>query len=385
MIQSFILYTSEVDIAEDAVREITTQLQAFQLLSHSVGIAICHSEFVHTGVMAAIGEALPFDVVGLTTFSQMNGAARGMFELSVLVLTGDDVFFDALPVGPAEEAQAPSMIADAYKSVSGNGDPALILAFLPFDLTVSGDAFLRYLDSASGGVPCFGAYSIDNNQSLLGKSASYTLFNGEAAQDKCIFLSLRGNVRASFYVASYPRERLIDQSAVVTKSDGRLVREVNGMPIVQYLRRLGIDSMEEGALSAMPVLCRMENGDDFVARAMIAAEGDSIRFISEVPEGCTLYLGVWRAEDVTETSCGAAARAIRENGDAAALLMFSCLGRYAALGLETEAEIDCVYANISDKLPALMAYSGGEIAPSIRGGQMVNTAHNTSFVICALK
>lgn len=387
MIQSYILHTSEVDIAEDAVREVQTQLAAISLKTHSIGILTCHFEYIHTGVMAALTESLPFDTVGVTTFSQMNGTESGMFELSVLVLTSDTVCFEPLLTPPIAEENAAESIADAYTGALGQSglDPSLIFAFLPFDLVISGDAFLRHLDAASGGVPCFGGYSVDNNQSLLGKTTSYALCNGQAVQNQCVLLLLRGEVQSRFYVANYLRERLLDQSLTVTHAKGRLVHEVNGIPFTRYLARYGIDSVEAGALSTIPVLCRMNEGDEFVSRAMIAAEGESIRFISEVPEGATLLIGVWTVEDVTGTSCAAAARAVRENPDAAAMLIFSCLGRYAALGLDIDAEIRCVFDTIGRENPALMAYSGGELAPSMKNGQSVNTAHNTSLVICALQ
>ena len=55
---------------ETAVSEILEQLDVeHTLLAHSLGILHCYSEFCENGIVKAICEKLPFDVVGNTTSS----------------------------------------------------------------------------------------------------------------------------------------------------------------------------------------------------------------------------------------------------------------------------------------------------------------------------
>ncbi|MDR0439593.1 MAG: hypothetical protein LBI59_01205, partial [Candidatus Accumulibacter sp.] len=67
-------------------------------LQNSVGILTFHPEFMETGIIKAVSEALPFDSIGGTTSAAV---VAGVMEesgepmLSVTVLTSDDVKFMA--------------------------------------------------------------------------------------------------------------------------------------------------------------------------------------------------------------------------------------------------------------------------------------------------
>ena len=51
----------DLDVARE---EILAQLKDKKLLKHSVGIIGCHYDYVEYGVVKAISEALPFDIIG---------------------------------------------------------------------------------------------------------------------------------------------------------------------------------------------------------------------------------------------------------------------------------------------------------------------------------
>ena len=69
MIKMLTAFTEEADDVEFAVSEILEQLNLDGLLAGSVGIIHCHADFIDGGVVAALGERLPFDVVGCSTSS----------------------------------------------------------------------------------------------------------------------------------------------------------------------------------------------------------------------------------------------------------------------------------------------------------------------------
>ena len=71
MLKCASVYTTEVDDPEIALNEIKGQLEKkLTLLENSVGIIMCHPEFIPTGVLKAVCEGLPFDLAGTTTASQ---------------------------------------------------------------------------------------------------------------------------------------------------------------------------------------------------------------------------------------------------------------------------------------------------------------------------
>ena len=70
MICAYTLSTSEVDLSQAAVDEILQQLAGIALCRNSIGILACHYAHVEYGVIAALKEALPFPLVGITTFTR---------------------------------------------------------------------------------------------------------------------------------------------------------------------------------------------------------------------------------------------------------------------------------------------------------------------------
>ena len=134
MIRSYSLATSEVDDLETAIREIREQVGAVSLHTHSVGIVTCHYDFINNGIIQAMGAALPFPIVGITSFYQVTPQVRGLFELSITVLTSDDVRFAV--AGSDREANAgkapDKIVQDTYQSayVLHGESPSLLLSFL---------------------------------------------------------------------------------------------------------------------------------------------------------------------------------------------------------------------------------------------------------------
>ena len=100
-----------------------------------------------------------------------------------------------------------------------------------------------------------------------------------------------------------------------------------------------------------------------------------------MPVGLTLSIGAMNHDDVVTTTAETveAALAAKKNS---AMLMFSCIGRNLALGFDTMAEMECVISHMGDKVPFLMAYSGGEVGPMPYANGYYNRFHNNTFVAC---
>ncbi len=205
MIRLMNAYTSEIDDPETAVAELLEQIdRQGGLLKHTVGIAGCYYEFMETGVISALCERLPFDIVGCTVFGSATNAQYGMEQLSLAVLTSDDVCFSTAFSAPIFKDKVAEPVREAYRAARAGlpGDPSLIIAFVPISTDVAGDAILNQLDAESNGAPVFGTLSSDTS---LTYENSCTFLNGESHQRKLALLrgmTLRQRAAALINVAA---------------------------------------------------------------------------------------------------------------------------------------------------------------------------------------
>jgi hypothetical protein len=101
-----------------------------------------------------------------------------------------------------------------------------------------------------------------------------------------------------------------------------------------------------------------------------------------MPVGATLSIGSIDFADVMNTTSGILNSAL-EAGERSGFVMFSCLTRNLALGMDSEAEMRKAHAIIGEAAPYQFTYSGGEVCP-VYGpdGRLVNRFHNATFVAC---
>lgn len=388
MIQTYALSTSEIDVTDAALADIAGQMEAVTLLKNTVGIAICHYDFVYSGVYAALCEALPFPVIGFTTFSQANPISRGLFDLTLTILTSDDVRFATAYGDLATEGDRPydAIVQDTYRKAAGNtGEtPSLLFSFLSMQLPFTGDAYLRYIDVLNGGVPHFGALAIGEDDT---SENTFVLSGDQVLRQGFVMLLMFGDVQASFYFGNYPEENLLEQSATVTRASGNCVQELSGLPAVEFLRRNGFEAGEEAkdGLLTVPFLYHAPNDRTLVARTMFDYTDDGhALFFGEIPEESVFRIGTITTDEMLCETQKTVHRAVTENPEATAFFVFSCMGRYIALGLDTTSELDIATTEIPAGKPYLMCYAGGEICPIQQPAQINNRFHNSSIVVCVL-
>jgi hypothetical protein len=202
MIKAITAYTLEIDDMETAVSEILAQLDiAGNLRAYSVGLMSCYPEFIETGVAKAICEALPFDVVGSTTAGNAVTGALGELMLCLMVLTSDELIFSA-GVSAFLRAEPETALGVAYQQARRvlPGEPSLVIVFAPLANKDTGEVIVEALDRISGGIPLFGALSVDYID-ILDFSRTYTLFNGTASRDGLSFFLIYGDIYPSSFVA----------------------------------------------------------------------------------------------------------------------------------------------------------------------------------------
>ena len=387
MIRVLTAYTTELDDQKIAVKQITSQLiDDGSYLANTIGIVACHYEFVTSGIYNAVCEALPFEIVGTISSAQSIQGDLGSLILTLYVMTSDDVEFDKV-LTPSLNVEAAQVIKESYMSVHRDKKPALILIYAPFMLQNSGDDYVEVLTEASGGVPCFGTISIDDT---LDFANCYVLANGVHYRDRMAMIIIYGDIKPKFYVANISEDRIIGKSAVVTKSAGPVLMEVNERPVFDYFNDLGLVKASETqyALAVLPFMLDYNDGTPKVSKIFVTLTPEKYAICAgSMPQGCTMYMATTDKDDVILTTCASLDMIAKdiESSNASALLIYTCISRGMTLGSEQYKELELIDMKIGKKIPFYAANSGGEICPTQISNEIaINRFHNNAFIACLI-
>jgi hypothetical protein len=335
---------------------------------------------VETGVAQHIAGKLPFDVVGFTTLAT---AADGEFDpvmLTLTVITSDELEFST-QMSSKLSADSRDVIEAAYASAceGHEGQPKLILAFMPV-IKSGPERPLAILDSISGGVPQFGTVACDGSKDL---GNTHTILNGRVSQESFVMALVYGGIDPYFVGTHMPESKVHKQNAVITDSDDCLLKSVNGMPVVDYLKTIGVELDEDRAgMGAIPFVIDYRDGTMPLTRAIYKIlPGGSALCGGSMPKGATLSIGSIDRDDIISTAKEALEKAVatgKKNG----MLVIPCVMRYLVAGGDMRAETG-IAKDISGGIPCMLSYSGGEICPVYsENGEPVNRFHNFTFTVC---
>ena len=385
MITTYTAYTTELDDENLAVVQVLSQLNLDDnLKKNTVGIIACHYEFVFSNVYKAVCEALPFSVVGTISSTQSVQGNSDTLLLTLMVMTSDDIEFDVKLTESLLESPM-EVIAESYKAACRDTKPALVLSYAPFILANCGDDYVSALTEASGDVPCFGTLAVDDT---LEFSNCFMLADGEHYRDRMALILMYGKLSPKFFVANISEHKILSKSAIITKSAGALLMEVNERPVIEYFSNLGLlDATEtQYAMTSLPFLLDYNDGTPKVSKVFIALNPDKYAICNgAMPEGSILYMASTDQEDVMLTTGEAVKQMLGSLDGASLVLIYSCIGRSMTLGAEQFKEMELIGNSFQGKIPYLMAYSGGEICPAqIAHEKAINRFHNNAFIACLI-
>jgi hypothetical protein len=348
---------------------------------------------VLSGMAQALADALPFEVVGVSLMivavnplqaDAPEDSGGGELCLTLLVMTGDDVDFKVAETPPVASHEAFAQACDdIFNSVT---KPQLIFTFAPDYMGIPGDVLAATATKASGGVPIFGGYSCDN--SPMYNENCFVISKNGASKDRIIFVLVYGNVNPKFYTASISEEKVLSRWALVTKSRGSELIELNGKPVTEYLDSFGLteEITQNGPIHNLSLIISDETGAPFYSRTMIKfTENNTLFCGGEVPEGVHVRVGLFERSDMLNTVRSILKKAVDEaNGKRAVALVVCCGTRVAVLGSDSLAEVNLLREMAGD-MPFLLGYAAGEICPLPFGdGRVFNRFHNQSFTMCIL-
>jgi hypothetical protein len=361
-----------------------------------VGIISCFTDFVDSGAAKAVCEALPFDVIGITTTASAVPEDYGELMLSVLVISSDTVsFVTGLSSSVAKSQDGP--LAEAWNLACGKaasqgvaGRPEMMLVYAPFIQDVGGEAVVESLNRVSGGIPLFGTLAIDSTEDY---HSSRIIYNGEIYKEAVAFALMYGNIKSEFFIGSISDEQIQEQWGLITKSKGNLVMEINGKPVTDYLKALGVRTTGGGwDTISFPFIIDYADGTRPVTRSVYIITGEGYASCGgAMPEGASLTIGNLDHTNVLDTTGRALDRLVPRSEGSAFLLMYSCVTRYLVLGINSLREMELVAEKTGGGLPYQFTYSGGEICPVEDDGGLsgkaglVNRFHNCTFIACLVR
>ena len=384
MIQMYTARTSEVDEVSEAIREIKDQIDFTALKKYSGGIIFCHMDFIDSGMVAALCEALPFNTIGMTSMASADEHGYSLFDLTLTVLTSDEVTFEAGMTDSITHDGYKDEINRLYSRIRGRtqSEPAMILGLVPYIQDVAGYEVVAAMDEACHGIPIWGSITsgVDFNYDTV-----QTICNGKHLSSGLAMMFLTGPVEPKFIISSIPERNITSNRAIITKSRGAVLYEINNLPVLEYLSTIGLLITREN-ITTTPLMVYYDAAEAPVALGFYTLfEDGSVLTGGEMPVGTSFAVGSIDAEGILESAESGLNRVLAHK-DRQATLLLPCVTRYIMLAPDQEGELRLIKEKLSQSgSPFTMGYSGGEICPMPgKDGKLHNRFHNYTFSACLL-
>ncbi|MCL2873469.1 MAG: FIST C-terminal domain-containing protein [Defluviitaleaceae bacterium] len=381
-------YTHEIDNPEAAFKEIKAQLdERITLQENSIGIIMCHPEFVNSDTLRYVCDHMLFEVVGITTPSQAVNNTTDEMILTVFVITSDDCQFKiGLAEGLDENITEPIKTAMEKTALKNCGYPALVLIFPPLILKYSGDSYVKAMQEFIPGIPIFGSIAIDDT---LDFDLAETIYNGETYKNAMPFILCYGDINPRFIIGTFPEENALPYKGEITKSQGSLVHEINDMNALKYFESKGLvnNGILSDSFNLMPFVINHEKRTGYsVIRglAMFTDDGTAV-FRGDIDEGSEFSMLTYEFKDVLSTT-QQKIELLNDLPDVNGALIFSCIGRrMMIMSTDPIIELDTVRDVIRPEIPFIASHVGGEICPLlVNDGVWANKYHNYSLIILVI-
>ena len=391
MLKCASVYTYEVDDLDVALDEINTQLsESITLLEHTVGVIMCHPEFVASGAVKHISENLPFDMAGITSSAQAVNGEIGELMLTIFIMTSDDAWFKTGATADlTDEIYAPTQAAYAKASDGESGAPKLALIFPPLFQETAGDDYIEAWERIIPGVPVFGGLAIEDT---IPFDDSETIHNGESFKTAMTFILCYGNIDPRFYIGTLHEDRVMPYKGEITKSSGSVVQEINNIPAYDYFEDLGFASngMLVNSFGFVLFVIDQKKRDDYdgvpVVRGIASfTEDGAAVFRGDMDEGSTFNMLISNSDDVMSTTETILSK-VNEIPDINGVILMPCIiRRIVAMSIGPLSELDAIASAIKPGIPYMAGYAGGEICPSsIKNSIPTNRFHNYSLVVLVI-
>lgn len=258
----------------------------------------------------------------------------------------------------------------------------LVHAFILSDgLSVNGSALARSINEhLPESVTITGGLSGDGDRFKKTVVGCNTVPNS----NRVVLIGFYGkNLRVGF--ASEGGWQSIEDSYQITKSEGNILRELNGEPALDVYKRLLGDKAEglPGTALLFPLQLELPDEGRVVRTILNVNESDkSMIFAGDMPEGLTAHLMHATEEQLINSAREAGKRSVATFASIPAQfsLLVSCVGRTLVLKDRTVEEVVAVREAIGQQAAVSGFYSYGELCPGVGTGNRC-LLHNQTMTI----
>ena len=394
MVRFYTALTKEIDDPQAAAEEILEQLKPEEtMLKNTIGIIYFYHEFAKMDIWQPFVSAMPFELAGcVSSYTGTNGQ-HGDAAVSVTMITSDDAWFVVRTIDGLEEKQRRQI----YSEVNNLCDemcteemPKLIMPFLSPLPHFSIDNLFHSIRMYNDSLLFFGMQTFNTSES---ENTNFVFGNGKMSVSKCVFVGFYGNIDPRFHIgSSIQSEKILGEEAVITESDGPLLKSVNGIPALNFFRKKGLLSSDNTGAGIMAISAHIiySNGDKAGCAFLgIANNTEYVYAARSLEIGAKITFTYIEGDKILATT----ENVMREIKDMRRndILIFTSVAR--ALSLETNffAELKKISscAEVYEKetgtpLRYNAVYTGGEICPVFNdSGKYINMPHNYTFSVCS--
>jgi hypothetical protein len=412
MIKVITACTKEIDDIQLAVTEIKSAFDGENLLKNTVGLLSFHNEFGFSGVVKSVLESLSlafnFPIVGMTTVN--NGVknaecepSKDELQLSLLVMTSDDVFFDVSISDKFTEDTSDDDISEIFKKcllntefegINNPNKTKALFVFTPNYCIAKGGQIVDIISEILPDVPLFGSSAVDGSPSFFENSFivsnNSNISQNDKIFDRVAFIKIYGNVEPKFFSVAISKERILGNPATITSAQDNKIYQLNHKPVSDYLNTLGLTDflIKNGAISELSLMIKEDETMPSYSRTMLSfnAEDGSLTCGGNVKENSIVRIGLFERADMLSVMKKAIKKAVKTaNTDGKDVIFaFSCATRYVIFGADIFSELE-IMENVTGNIPYIMAYSGGEFCPIKKhNGENVNRFNNQTFSVCVM-
>ncbi|MDR2946544.1 MAG: hypothetical protein LBV79_07365 [Candidatus Adiutrix sp.] len=381
---------SFTNIVGDLTRDLPQSLSP-----NAFGLLACSPEANAGEVAAGLQAALPFPVVGGSTWAQPFEPRDEDVSARLTIVQRQGLKFAASVSPPLQKSDSRRQMAELFRDCEARlGErPKLLLAFLPMLPDLAAELYLPFLFEAAEGLPVFGGMTSDDYT----PGRSLTLAGGRAYADRMVLVGLGGEVEPVF-AARCELNLSTEYLPTVTEVDGCTLRRVDDMTLCDYLAAQGFDTANERLLAGWPLTLEVRGrrppveglADTCDLLKLNLADGSGL-VANHIPEGARIGLGIMGKSGILKTTreCLEDILGQVEDGRArgrhySVLFCLPCIARYFIMVGDDEQAGERVKAAAPEDLALFGYYGFNEVCPApLPGGRRENLMLGDSVIMCA--
>lgn len=349
-----------------AVEEVLQQCeQDLMDMAPSAGILFAAIDFNHAVILEEISRVFPFlELIGCTTDGEMSSKLGFGQDSLVLVLFCSDTVEIRAGVGYAASfdpiAAAKQAVQQAIQSTTTTTKLCIALpaSYTESGATTDGEMLLKGLELAfSSQVPVIGGTAGDQYR----LKSTYQFFGSKVLTDSLPILTFGGDIIFSHAISCGWRP--LGRESMITKAEGNILYEVDGITAVEFYQRYLGDRLPT---AENPLAVYEGDNERYYMRVPNTCNIDgSINFLANIPQQARVRVTESSRDEIVAASLTSFQTALQNypGNKLDAVLIFSCCCRRWLLGTRSKEEYELIQNALPYEVPICGFYTYGELAP----------------------